>query len=168
MSRWGITRSVAVVAVLMGTLTGVSAAAQEETEGPGNRALIDADATSAAIDAATSLSEDLFSFSYTDLKAHEAKFGRLTTGDFSGQYADVFATFIAEATSQQVTLTSTVAESAVQVLQDGHAVVLVFLDQETTSGVTGQKTEGSAMYRATIDRVDGDWKFADIDLYEGK
>jgi hypothetical protein len=80
----------------------------------------------------------------------------------------VFATFTTEATAQQATLTSTVVDSAVLVLQDGHAVVLVFLDQETTSARTGQKTEGGAMFSATIDRVDGDWKFADIDLYEGK
>ena len=168
MSRSGIGRAAAVVAVLMGTLTGVSAAAQEEDIGPGNRALIDRAATSAAIDAVTSLSEDLFSFTYTDLKAHEAKFGRLTTGEFSRQYADVFATFTTEATAQQATLTSTVVDSAVLVLQDGHAVVLVFLDQETSSARTGQKTESGAMFSATINRVDGDWKFADIDLYEGK
>jgi len=168
MSRSGIGRTATVIAVLMGTLTGVSAAAQEEDIGPGNRALIDAAATDAATDAVTSLSEDLFSFTYTDLKAHEAKFGRFTTGEFSRQYAEVFGTFMTEATSQQATLTSTVVESAVLVLQDGHAVVLVFLDQETSSAVTGQKTEGGAMFRATIDRVDGDWKFADIDLYEGK
>lgn len=168
MSGWGIGRTAVVVAVLMGTFTGVTAAAQEEDIGPGNRALIDAAATSEAIDAVTSLSEDLFSFTYTDLKAHEAKFGRLTTGEFSRQYAEVFATFLTEARSQRATLTSRVVESAVSVLQDGHAVVLVFLDQETSSAATGQKVEGGAMFRATLDRVDGDWKFADIDLYEGR
>lgn len=157
-----------VVAVLMGTLTGVSAAAQEEVLGPGNRALIDASATSAAIDAATSLSEDLFSFTYTDLEAHEATFGRLTTGEFSNRYSELFATVATQAQAQQVTLTSTVAESATLVLREGHAVVLVFLDQETSSARTGQKTEASAVFRATIERVDGDWKVADIDLYEGK
>jgi Mce-associated membrane protein len=152
----------------MGTLTGVSAAAQEEDLGPGNRALIDTAATTAAIDTVTSLSEDLFSFTHTDLKAHEAKFGRLTTGEFSDQYSELFAEVTAQAKAQQLTLTSTVVEAAVQVLNEDSAGVLVFLDQESSSAVTGQRTASHAMFRATMNRVDGDWKFADIDLYEGK
>jgi Mce-associated membrane protein len=168
MSRWGITRSAVVVAVLMGTATGVSGAAQEEDLGPGNRALIDAAATTAAIDTATSLSEELFSYTHTDPKAHEAKFGRLTTGAFSSRYSELFGDVSTQAKAQQLTLTSTVVEAAVQVLNEDSAGVLVFLDQESSSAVTGKKVEATAMFRATIHRVDGDWKFADIDLYEGK
>lgn len=166
MSRSGIGRAAAALVVLMCTFTGVSAAAQEE--GPGNRALIDTAATEEALDAAKVLSEDLFSFTHTDLKAHEAKFARLTTGAFSREYGALFATVVTQAQAQQLTLTSTVAESGVQVLHDDRAEVLVFLDQKSTSATSGQETTGAAMYRATMKRVDGDWKFADIDLYEGK
>lgn len=136
--------------------------------GPGNRALIDAAATSAAIDAATSISEDLFSYTYTDLAAHEATFGRLTTGAFSSRYGELFSAVGTQATAQQLTLTSTVVESAVQVLNDDSAGVLVFLDQEAGSAATGRKTASTAAFRATMHRVDGEWKFAGIDLYEDR
>jgi Mce-associated membrane protein len=166
MSRSEIARAAAVIAVLMGTLTGVSAA-QENDTGPRNRALIDTEATKEALDAAKSLSEELFSFSHTDVKGHEATFARLTTGDFTRDYGKLFHTVVARAQTEKLTLTSTVVESGVQVLREDTAEVLVFLDQSSRSATTNQETASQAMFRATIQRVDGDWKFADIDLYEG-
>ena len=164
MSRSGIGRTVAVVAVLMGASTGVSAAAQDT--GPGNRALIDAESTEDALAAAKSLSEALFSFGHADVRAHEATFARLTTGDFTREYGKLFNDIIATVQQQKSTVTSTVVESGVQSLRDDRAEVLVFLDQKSSSTTTGQETAAAAMFRATLQRVDGDWKFADIDLYE--
>lgn len=157
-----------MVAVLTGMFTGVSAAAQEDDTGPGNRAHLDIAATEEMVAAAKSLCGDLFTFSYTDLKAHEAKFGRLTTGEFTHEYGRLFSDIGTMAQEQRVTLTSTATEAAVRVLRDDRAEVLVFLDQTSKREATGEEIPATAMFTATIQRVDGDWKFADIDLYEGK
>lgn len=161
------------LSVLIGTLTGVSAAAQENDTGPGNRALIDDDATGEALDAATSLSEDLFTFTHTDLDAHKATFARLTTGDFSREYSAVFDEIVTQARSQQLSVTSTVRDAAVRLLNgddraDDWAKVLVFLDQTGTAGATNAETTSHAMFSVTVERVDGEWKVAGIDLYEDR
>ncbi|MDQ3788182.1 MAG: hypothetical protein M3422_13195 [Actinomycetota bacterium] len=163
MSRSGITRVVAVVAVLMGTS---ATAASADDGGTANRAFVDTAATQDALASATRLSADLFTFEYTDLKAHEAKFVRLTTGDFTREYGKLFNDVVAQAKARQMSMTSTVNAAAVRVLRDDRAEVLVFLDQRGTSGTTGDETAANAMFTATIQRVDGEWKFADIDLYE--
>ena len=55
-----------------------------------------------------------------------------------------------------------------RVLRDDRAEMLVFLDQHSTRGTTGDQTAGKAMFTATIQRVDGEWKFADIDLFAAR
>jgi Mce-associated membrane protein len=161
MSRSGITRTAALVAVLLGTATTAHAA-----DGTGDRAFIDTEATQDALASATQLSVDLFTFSYADVKEHEAKFGRLTTGDFTNEYGKLFNDVVAQAQAQKLTLTSTVKGAAVRDLRDGKAEVLVFLDQSATREGTGEQTASTTMYTATITKVDGEWKFADIDLFE--
>lgn len=164
MSRSGITRTAALVAVLFGTATANAASAED---GTANRAFIDTAATQDALASATQLSADLFTFSYAEVKEHESKFGRLTTGDFTNEYGKLFNDIVAQAQAQKLSLTSTVKGAAVRDLRDGQAEVLVFLDQSATSD-GGQHTMSSTMYTATIERVDGEWKFADIDLFEAK
>lgn len=163
MSRSGITGAAALAAVLLGTATVATA-----DDGTANRAFIDAAATQDALAAATRLSADLFTFSYTDVKEHEAKFGRLTTGDFTNEYGKLFNDVVAQAQARKLSLTSTVKGAAVRDLRDGHAEVLVFLDQNATTEGAGSPTTSATMYTATIEQVDGEWKFADIDLYEAK
>ncbi len=153
-----------MVAVLMGT--GVTAASADD--GTANRAFIDTAATQDALASATRLSVDLFTFSYTEVKEHEAKFARLTTGDFTNEYGKLFNDVIAQAQARKLSLTSTVKGAAVRDLRDGHAEVLVFLDQSATTEGTGSPTTSTTMYTATIEQVDGEWKFADIDLFEAK
>lgn len=157
-----------MLAVLFGTFTGATAAAQDDGTGPGNRAFIDAAATQDAMASATQLSVDLFTFTHTEVKAHEAKFADMTTGDFTGEYGRLFNDIVEQAEARQLSLTSTVTGAAVRELRGDRAEVLVFLDQRATSGDTGQQTESTTMFTATIQRVDGEWKFADIDLFEAK
>src|SRR5690349_11233214 len=163
MSRSEITRAAALAALLLGT-AGVAAAAPGD--GTANRAFIDAAATQDALASATRLSADLFTFSYAEVKEHEAKFGRLTTGDFTNEYGKLFNDVITQAQARKLSLTSTVKDAAVRDLRDGRAEVLVFLDQAATSDDTGQQTTSTSMFTATVEQVDGEWKFADIDLFE--
>lgn len=166
MSRSGITRTVALVAVLLGTATAAHAAPAEDATA--NRAFIDTAATQDALASATQLSADLFTFSYANIKEHEEKFGRLTTGDFTGEYGKLFNDIVAQAQARKLSLTSTVKGAGVRDLRDGQAEVLVFLDQSAASAGTGQPTMSTTMFTATIKKVDGEWKFADIDLFEAK
>lgn len=165
MSRSGITRTAALVAVLFGTATANAAPAEDATA---NRAFIDTAATQDALASATQLSADLFTFSYAEVKEHEAKFGRLTTGDFTNEYGKLFNDIVAQAQAQKLSLTSTVKSAAVRDLRDGQAEVLVFLDQSAAREGAGEQTASATMFTATIKKVDGEWKFADIDLFEAK
>lgn len=166
MSRSGIARTAALVAVLLGTAATANAAPAADSTG--NRAFIDTAATQDALASATQLSADLFTFSYAEVKEHEEKFGRLTTGDFTGEYGKLFNDVVAQAQAQKLSLTSTVKGAAVRDLRDGRAEVLVFLDQSATRDGAGQPTMTTSMFTATIEKVDGEWRFAAIDLFEAK
>lgn len=154
------------VTVGMSTLTGVAAAQRDTVAGPANRALIDVEHTTEVLDRAKSVSEELFTFTYTDIQAHRKRFAELTMGEFSRQYDDLFETVVAQATAQQLSLSSTVQDAAVRVLEKDEAEVLVFVNQTSTNGVTGGQVQSNTMFLATLQRSDGDWKIADLDLFE--
>lgn len=145
-------------AVLVVTLTG----AQENDTGPGNRAHIDVAATEEVRDAAVTISETLFTYSYTDLETHEAEVADLATDEFAREHPELLDLSHAEA--EQTSLTSEAGDAAVRVLRNDHAEVMVFLDQESTSAGAGQRTH-LAGFTMTLQHVDGDWRVADIDMY---
>jgi len=161
----GIARVVTALTVITVSLASPAAAAQQEATGPGNRALIDTARTGEVLTHAKEASEQLFSYSYTDLDKHDAMFAELTTGEFRGKYTELFADMTAQAVEQKVTLTSTVKDAAVRVLTDDHAEVLVFIDQNATRADTNATNAANTMFLATFTLVDGDWKVSDIDLF---
>lgn len=163
MSWSGIGRAAAALFVLVGTAS--PAAAQD---GPTNRALIDTAATADVLERARSATEELFTFTYTDLAGHKATFAKLTTGTLRSRYDDLFDAVVTQATTQKVSLTSTVADAAVRVLRGDAAEVLVFMDQSSTRAESGASTQSKAMFLATLRRVDGDWRVADLNLFEDK
>lgn len=160
--------TVGISTVGMSTLTGVAAAQRDAVTGPANHALIDVEHTGEVLERAKSISGELFTFTYTDLQAHRKRFAELTMGEFSRQYDDLFASIVAQATAQQLSLSSTVQDAAVRVLTDDEAEVLVFINQTSTNGTTGAQTGGNAMFLATLRQSDGDWKIADLDLFEDR
>lgn len=159
-------RAVVTLALLVGGAT--SAGAQEDVSGVDNRALLDAEATADVLAEAKSISAELFTFTHTDLDGHETRFRELTTGELSREYAELFESMVGEATSQQLSLTSTVADAAVRELRGDHAQVLVFLDQASVRADTNHHNSSKAMFVATLQRVDGTWKFSDLDLFEDR
>lgn len=164
MSWSGIARVVTALTVIIMSLAG-PAAAQEAT-GPENRALIDTTRTDDLRTHAKEVSEQLFSYSHTDLRKHESTFAELTTGEFRNTYTELFADTVSQADDIKLTVMSTVKDAGVRVLNDDHAEVLVFLDQTSTRADTNSTTAGQAMFLATFTLVDGDWKVSDIDLFE--
>ncbi len=152
------------LALLVGV--GASASAQEDDLGTKNRAMIDIGATDEVATRARTVSEELFTFTYTDLEAHKSTFAELTTGAFSRKYAELFETIVSQATSQRLTLESTVADLAVRQLDDESAEVLVFLDQTSTRADTGAETQAKSSFLASLQRVDGTWKFSHLTILE--
>jgi Mce-associated membrane protein len=153
------------LAVFLGS--GVSAAAQEDVGGPSNRALVDTEGTADVLGRAKEISEQLFTYSYTDMNGHKAKFTELTTGEFTGKYGELFDEVVAQAPAMRLTLTSTVKDAAVRLLRGDRAEVLVFIDQNSTREATNAQTQAAAVFLATLQRVGGDWKVADLDTFEG-
>jgi Mce-associated membrane protein len=157
-----------VVIALTVVLVATPAAAQEDpATGPSNRALLDTERTSELLARAKDVSEQLFSYTYTDLDGHKTRFKELSTGTFSDKYDELFASVEQQAGVMQASLTSTVKDVAVRVLTDDRAEVLVFIDQNSTRGDTGATTTAGSMYLATFADVDGEWKVSDIDLFQG-
>ena len=148
------------------TVSLASPASAQEVTGPENRALIDIARTEELLTHAKEVSEQLFSYSYTDLRKHEGTFAALTTGEFRTKYIELFADIVSQADDMKLTMTSTVNDAAVRVLNDDHAEALVFLDQSSTRGDTNATTAAGAMFLLTFTPVDGDWKVSDIDLFE--
>jgi Mce-associated membrane protein len=164
MSWSGIARVVTALTVIIVSLA--SPASAQEATGPANRALIDTTRTDELLTHAKEVSELLFSYSYTDLRKHDAMFVVLTTGEFRAKYTELFADIVSQAGDMKLTMTSTVKDAAVRVLNDDHAEVLVFLDQNSTRGDTNATTASATMFLMTFTPVDGDWKVSDIDLFE--
>jgi Mce-associated membrane protein len=155
-----------VVTALTVVLAATPAAAQPDpVTGPDNHALIDAAATSDLLDTAKEISTQLFTYSYTDLKGHEKKFAELTTGEFSKKYAELFSSVDAQASTMRLTVTSTVKDAGVRLLTDRTAQVLVFIDQTSARGDTGQSSTAGAAFLATFSLVGGTWKASDIDIF---
>jgi len=165
MSWSGIGRVTVALAVFLGS--GVSAVAQEDAGGSSNHAFVDAEGTAEVLGQAKELSEQLFTYSYTDMAGHKAKFAALTTGEFSNKYSELFDEVVAQAPTLRLTLTSTVKDAGVRLLRGDRAEVLVFMDPNSTRGDTNGQTQVAAMFLATLQRVDGDWKVADFDTFEG-
>jgi len=163
MSWSWVGRAVLTLALLVGA--GASAGAQEDDlSGAKNRAWLDTNATDEVLTRARTVSEELFTFTYTDLEAHKTRFAELTTGAFSRQYAELFETVVSQATSQRLSLASTAADVAVRQLDDESAEVLVFLDQTGTRADTGAQTVGKSMFLASLRRVAGTWKFSHLNI----
>jgi Mce-associated membrane protein len=164
MSRSGIARVVTALTVIIVSLA--SPASAQEATGPENRALIDITRTGELLTHAKQASEQLFTYSYTDLRKHDAVFAVLSTDEFRAKYTELFADVVSQAGDMKLTVTSTVKDAAVRVLNDDHAEVLVFLDQNSTRGDTNATTAAASMFLVTFRPVDGDWKVSDIDLFE--
>lgn len=153
----------ALTVIIMGT---ASPAAAQEATGPANRALIDTARTDELLTHAKDVSARLFTYSYADLRKHDAMFVELTTGEFRAKYTELFADIVSQAGDMKLTVTSTVKDAAVRVLTGDRAEVLVFLDQNSTRGDTNATTAAGSMFLVTFTTVDGDWKVSDIDLFE--
>lgn len=143
-----------------------AAAVQRDTRD--NLAVVDPAATAELLERADSVIEEVFSYDYRELAERERSVAELTTEDFQEELSDLFEEVDTEGPRQQLTLTYTVAASAAQWLHDGEAEVLLFLDQKSVSGVTGQDSGGEAMLLASFELSGDRWLLDSVDTFEAR
>jgi Mce-associated membrane protein len=158
---WGFLL-VALALLAGGTTAG--AAQPEDVTGPGNRALVDFAATAEIVAAAKEICTRVFAYDYTKPQLTEQAVAELTIGEFREQHAKLYGELQRQGPAQRLVVTVTVRDAAVRRHAGDEARVLVFLDQSSTRGDSGQSATAGSMFLATFQRVDR-WKLAGVEFF---
>ncbi|SEF35765.1 Mce-associated membrane protein [Amycolatopsis pretoriensis] len=127
-----------------------------------NHALTDVGATAEVTSAVTLALNRIFSYSYdrTDVTEQAAK--DVLRGDALSTYDRLFAQVKEKAPAQKLVLTTRVTSSAVQEIRDGHARLLVFLDQSATRADNNSSSSAAAQLSVTAEREGNTWKITGL------
>jgi Mce-associated membrane protein len=107
-------------------------------ESGGNRALVDAAATSQVSEEISASVKAIFSYDYSNLARTERAAGDVLVDAAVRQYGDSFTAAKRQAEEQKLVRTTTVRAVGVTVLSGDQAAVLLFLDQQTLHTVGNQ------------------------------
>jgi Mce-associated membrane protein len=131
--------------------------------GAANVALTDPARTSEVTGQVTDAVNALFSYDYTDTAKTQQAENALLTGKAIAQYDQMLAQVRAQAPKQKLVLTTTVTDSAVEMLEGDRARLLVFADQRNTRTSGKDTTYAAAMLAVDASRLHGTWKITNID-----
>jgi Mce-associated membrane protein len=167
-------RRVLVVLGILTVLFGGSAAwfgsqadRVRDESGVRNGALTDVAGTSDVKGVVTDAVNTIFSFDYADMARTEQAADQLLTGGAVRQYDALIAQVRAQASRQKLVLTTTVTDSAVEMLQGNRARLLLFADQRSTRTTTKTTSYAAAMLAVDAVRQGGHWKISGIDTLSG-
>jgi Mce-associated membrane protein len=149
------------MAALLGAVVLSTPAAAAQRDDDDNIAVIDVAATADFLDRANSVIEEVFSYDYRTVDAHERSVAELTADEFQDDYLELFGQVVTQAPARQIVMTSTVAASAVQWLDEAEADALVFLDQKSSSAGQQEAAAGAA-FLASFELVDDEWLLAGV------
>jgi Mce-associated membrane protein len=127
-----------------------------------------ADVTEAARNAALAAAEahavDILSYDYRHLDRDFAAAERVTTGKFARDYRDTTAKMVGPPARQyHAVVTAKVTAGSVVSATSTEAVVLLFVDQRTTSTrLDGPRVDENRV-RLHLTRVDGSWLVSNVD-----
>jgi Mce-associated membrane protein len=155
-----------LVTVLLGGLAvwfASEAAGLRGRAGASNVALTDPARTSEVTGQVTDAVNALFSYDYTDAAKSRQAEDTLLTGKAVDQYDRMLSQVRAQAPTQKLVLTTTVTDSAVEMLEGDHARLLVFADQRNTRTSGKDTTYAAAMLAVDASRLRGTWKITNID-----
>ena len=129
-----------------------------------NDAFLDTASTSALTDEVGKIVAAAFTFTpatvpATDKAAHDALTGRATA-----QYESLYRPLLQQAQSKGLNVTTTVRAIGVTALNGDRAQLLVLADQAAKSTATGQSDLGPAHLDLIVERHDGHWKIASIEV----
>jgi Mce-associated membrane protein len=155
---------VAVSVLLAATGVAFTVAARSVAGDPAaaNHALTDVGATAEVTSAVTLALNRIFSYSYdkTDVTGQAAQ--DVLRGEARTTYDRLFAQVKEKAPAQKLVLTTRVTSSAVQELRDGHARLLVFLDQFATRTDNNSSSSAAAQLSVTTEREGNTWKITGL------
>lgn len=123
-----------------------------------------AEARRAALAAARASATDVLSYDYRHLDADFAKARKHLTGAFRGQYDKTTASVVAQTAPQfQVVVAARVEAAGVKSASPDRAVVLVMVNQTTTSTKLPVPRVDQNRARLTMAKVDGRWLVARVE-----
>lgn len=125
---------------------------------------IDAAASKIALDAATKGTVALLSYSPDSLDKDFASAKTHLTGDFLSYYTQFTEQIVTPAAQQKSVKTSaSVVRAAVAELHPNSAVVLVFVNQTTTSKENPDGAFAASSVKVSLNKVDGTWLISSFD-----
>jgi Mce-associated membrane protein len=154
--------AVSVLLAAAGVVFTVAARSAAGDPAAANHALTDVGGTADVTSAVTLALNRIFSYSYdkTDVTGQAAR--DVLRGDARTTYDRLFAQVKEKAPAQKLVLTTRVTSSAVQELGDGHARLLVFLDQFATRADNNSSSSAAAQLSVTAEREGNTWKITGL------
>lgn len=157
---------VAVALVLIGLAVWFKIEDNQVSAATSNTALLDVARTSEVKQAATGAVETLFSYDFTNVgKTQDAAKDLLLNDDVRNKYTSLMGEVQRLAPQQKIVVTVKVSRSAVIMLDDDRARVMVFVDQTATRTDQNQTSSGSAQLWLQMQNTGGKWKVTDLDTY---
>lgn len=160
---WRRTAAVAAIALLLLGGGGFAYAAHRLTDPAAtrNHALTDTEATNRLVGDVSHALGTIFAYTPEDTGSTEAAARDLLDGAAADQYQALFAQIRQRVADQHLTLTTRVVRAGAVQLADGHARLLVFLDQ--TAQREGAAPTSAAAQLSVTARLDGDhWRITDL------
>ncbi|MDX3189442.1 hypothetical protein PV458_13645 [Streptomyces sp. MN03-5084-2B] len=128
-----------------------------------NAALTDVGATADVTSAVTLAVNRIFSYSYDRTDVTEKAAAAVLRGSAKDSYDKLFAEVRKKAPQQKLVLTSRVSASAVQELKNGHARLLVFLDQSAVRADNNATDSAAAQLSVTAEHTTGGWVITELE-----
>jgi Mce-associated membrane protein len=122
-----------------------------------NLALTDVGATADVTSTVTLAMNRIFSYSYDKTDVTEKAAAAVLRGSAKDSYDKLFAQVRQKAPEQKLVLTSRVSAIAVQELRNGHARLLVFLDQSAVRADNNATDSAAAQLSVTAEHTDEGW-----------
>jgi Mce-associated membrane protein len=124
----------------------------------------DADAAKVALDAASNGTVALLSYSPESLDKDFAAAKSHLTGDFLSYYTQFTEQIVTPAAQQKaVKTTASVVRAAVSEIHPDSAVVLLFVNQNTTSKENPDGAFAVSSVKVSLDKIDGAWLISSFD-----
>ncbi|MFI5589006.1 hypothetical protein ACIA5G_28395 [Amycolatopsis sp. NPDC051758] len=154
-----------VISVLLaaaGVVFTLAARSAADNPAAANHALTDVGATADVTSAVTLALNRIFSYSYDKTEVTEQAARDVLRGEALTTYDRLFAQVKEKAPAQKLVLTTRVTSSAVQELREGHARLLVFLDQAATRADNNSSSSAAAQLSVTAEREGNAWKITGL------
>ncbi|MEV6826413.1 hypothetical protein [Amycolatopsis sp. NPDC051102] len=133
------------------------------TPAAANLALTDVGATADVTSAVSLAVNRIFSYSYDRTDVTEKAAAAVLRGAAKDSYDKLFAEVRRKAPEQKLVLTSRVSAIAVQELENGHARLLVFLDQSAVRADNNATDSAAAQLSVTAEHTRDGWVITQLD-----